>query len=98
MIIQRVVVMINKNKRNNKLSSETVIMLLEKEQVILPVSTDAFGVAQSSFKQLNNIYANAVVIWQDGTQSVIERISVEGWCGDSVLAKILSVLIGFVFL
>lgn len=75
-------------------NAETTIMILDRERTILPVSTNAFTVSQSSSKELNEAYSEATVIWKNGKQATIEHIVTEGLYGDSFLSKVHSALFG----
>jgi hypothetical protein len=73
---------------------ETTIIILHRERTILPVSTNAFTISQSSSKELNEAYIGATVIWKNGKQAMIERIVTEGLYGESFLSKVHSALFG----
>ena len=73
---------------------ETTVMVLDRERTILPVSTNAFTVSQSSSKELNEAYGGATVIWKSGKQATIQHIAIEGLYGNSFLSKVHSALFG----
>jgi hypothetical protein len=79
---------------NDGESPETVLLILERERKIIPLSTSAFHVAQRPRKEIQDLYPGAVVIYRNGDIRRIDSIEINGPAGDSTLSKILNTLSG----
>lgn len=71
----------------------SVLMFIEQERVIMPVSSFAFRVAQGSRRRLGR-YKGAVVVHREGKAVPIEDIEVIKVWGSSLWQKIVSRLTG----
>src|SRR5688572_19985372 len=73
--------------------TETLLMFLERERTLLPLSPSAFVATQSSRRALKE-YEDALVVSRDGRAARIERIEVGGYWGASWGRRLVSVLTG----
>lgn len=73
---------------------ETALLILEREQKIIPLSTSAFQVAQRSSREIKDLYTGAIVIYRNGDIQRIDSIEIKGPAGNNTLRKILNVLSG----
>lgn len=73
--------------------AESALMILRNEKALFPLSTFAFGVAQSSQRELEqNI--GAWVLFRDGRVQEIHEIHKRGLYGNTLLEKAKSALFG----
>lgn len=73
--------------------TETLLMFLERERTLLPLSPNAFVATQSSRRELK-AYEDALIVSRDGTAARIERVEVGAYWGATWGRKLVSVLTG----
>ena len=71
----------------------TLLMFIEQEKTIIPVSSAAFRVTQSSRRRLKS-YNGALVVSRDGKAVVIDHIEIIQLWGSSFIRKVISALTG----
>ena len=72
---------------------QVFLLLIENEKKIIPISSMAFTVCQTSKKKLKG-YLNSIVLSKDGKIRRICRITRKGWYGSTSFKKITSALTG----
>jgi hypothetical protein len=74
--------------------SRAVLLFHPKENVMLPLCTDAFSVAEGRKKKLADRYRDALILDCDGSIRKIEQLQILGLCGKSFLGKLCSFVFG----
>lgn len=78
----------------NAPGASPVLMVLERERAMIPVSPSAFHVAQSPRARLDAAYRGALVVWPGGEARPIREIRATGLWGETPGRKLLSALTG----
>ncbi len=71
---------------------QVLLLVLEREKLLIPISEAAFHVGQTSRKNLLTRYNDALVISRQGIVRRIEAVEIVGLWGDTLSRKILSLL------
>jgi hypothetical protein len=71
---------------------ESLLMLIEREKLIIPISTNALQAGQSSRRALRTRYNGALIVTRQGVVRPISSVTVVGLWGSSFWRKLLSAL------
>jgi hypothetical protein len=71
---------------------DTLLLVLDRERMLIPLSPEAFTRANRSRRKLRTEYTGALIIYRAGKVLPIERIEVLGLLGSSIFAKFMSAL------
>ena len=75
-------------------NSQVALLLIEREKALIPVNTNAFSASQQSTQRLNSLYAEALIVYRDGSVDAIDRIEPQGFYGNSLPKKLQSAALG----
>lgn len=71
-----------------------MLLMLEKERALIPISPLALTVTQSSASRLNTMYAGGLLLSDDGSVKTINSLVVGRFYGNTFGRRFLSALIG----
>lgn len=71
---------------------ESVLLLMPRTKLVIPLSTAAFGVAQGPKRKLSQKYKDSLVLFRTGALKRIKKISAIGPYGTGFIRRLVSIL------